>query len=129
MCRQLSYIETNSLSRLKGSRRPFRPAKLTAEPRSVPSKVVNIPAQAVHLRRRQILLVRIWGRELTTIVGDPQYMHSMTIYCHGTIRQSSGKVGDICGWAQKKEPSIAAEPFLITLLALSPLNAVFGYLV
>jgi hypothetical protein len=27
----------------------------------------------------------------------------------------------------KKEPGIAAEPFLITLLALLPLNAVFGY--
>jgi hypothetical protein len=36
-------------------------------------------------------LARRWCRELVTLVSLPQYMHTMSIYCHNANEKPSGK--------------------------------------
>lgn len=54
------------------------------------STEVNTALQLEHARRLQILLVRFWCRELLTVSFEPQYTHTMSIYCHTAINNASG---------------------------------------
>lgn len=52
--------------------------------------------------RRQTLLDFFWSLELTTFVSLPQYIHTMSIYCHNASESSSGKLPFSVGKSTKK---------------------------
>lgn len=84
---------TKSLSRLKGRKWPFFERTARLLPISTSSLVVNTAPHAVQLRRRQTCISRFWGRELETCVLPPQYIQTMSTYCHTAIDLASGKQG------------------------------------
>lgn len=44
----------------------------------------------VHCRRRQVLFERFCPRLLVTAVREPQYMQTMSTYCHNAGQNASG---------------------------------------
>jgi len=86
-----------SLSRLNGDifLAPVLTTKLVLK--STISLVVNNAPHFSHARLRQTWCKRFCWRELVTFVDPPQYIHTMSIYCHNPIPLASGKVTENCG--------------------------------
>ena len=80
----------NNLSRWKGWCADLR-VTIIAVSRSIFSSVVTIAEHPAHVRRRQIALERFCCREFTTSVfSEPQYIQTMSIYCHNAVNNASG---------------------------------------
>ena len=58
--------------------------------RSGYSYVLKTELQAMQRRLRQTFFSLADDLELVTLVGDPQYIHTMSIYCHKAMKYSSG---------------------------------------
>jgi hypothetical protein len=91
LCWQTWWRLRNNLSRLKSCSLPLASLIRQALSYCATSPVVKTAWQLRHSRRLQTWLFRFWGRELVTWVLDPQYMQTMSIYCHNAIKKSSGK--------------------------------------
>lgn len=68
----------------------LEPVTTIAVERSITSIVVHTAKHFSHDLRRQVALDRFWLREFVTRVDPPQYMHTMSIYCHNPVNNASG---------------------------------------